>query len=245
MTDASPPYTIQGRPVSLPCEVRDAASGAATYLVDAAAARRWLPDPSLDVTELLPGRALLSIACIDYRENDLGDYAEISLALFVRERRAPRGLPYLGTLVDLARSRIATYIHRLPVTQSFTCEAGRAIWGFPKTVDEIRWDFGETRARCAWRKDGHQVLTMTLPRGGTRTLPDTTMQTYTMRDGALHVTPFVSGATGFGVRLGGASLALGDHPIADELRALRLPKRPLMTTWMEHMHGRFEAPRKL
>jgi len=243
MADRS--YTIQGRTVTLPCVVRDAASGAATFLVPSAVARRWLPDPALDVAELLPGRALFSLACIDYRDNDLGDYGEISLALFVRERRARRGVPYLGTVLDLVRNRLATYIHRLPVNQSFTCEAGRAIWGFPKTVDEIAWQHGATSSRCTWRKDGGHVLTASFPRGGAKTLPDATMRTFTKLGGALHETAFVSGAEGFGVRLGGASLTLGEHPIADELRALGLPKRPLLVTWMEHMHGRFEAPRKL
>jgi hypothetical protein len=42
--------------------------------------------------------------------------------------------------------------------------------------------------------------------------------------------------------LGGATLELGDHPIAADLRALGLPKTPLMTVWMGHQHGRFEAP---
>jgi len=238
-------YTIQGRTVSLPCVVRDAASGAATFLVPSAVARGWLPDPALDVAELLPGRALLSLACIDYRDNDLGDYGEISLALFVRERRAARGIPYLGSVLDLVRNRLATCIHRLPVSQSFTCEAGRTIWGFPKTLDEIAWQHGATRSRCSWRKDGAEVLTASFPRGGSRTLPDATMRTYTRLDGALHETAFVSGAEGFGMGLRGSALTLGAHPIADELRALGLPKRPLLVTWMEHMHGRFEAPRKL
>jgi hypothetical protein len=40
-------------------------------------------------------------------------------------------------------------------------------------------------------------------------------------------------------------LALGSHPVADELRTLGLPKRPLMSVWMGRMHGRFEAPEKL
>jgi len=242
---SDPSYTIQGRSVALPCVVRDAASGAATFLVPSAAARRWLPDPALDVVELLPGRALFSLACIDYRDNDLGDYGEISLALFVRERHVPRGIPYLGTLADLVRNRIATYIHRLPVNQGFTCEAGRTIWGFPKTVDEIAWQHGATRSRCAWRKDGREVLTASFPRAGSRSLPDSSMRTYTMKDGALHETVFVSGAEGFGVGLGGLELRLGEHAVADELRALGLPKRPLLVTWMEHMRGRFEAPRKL
>jgi len=71
------PWICDGREVRMPVVVRDAASGAATYLVSAAAARRLLPGPELDVVELLPGRAVLTLACIDYRDNDLGDYNEV------------------------------------------------------------------------------------------------------------------------------------------------------------------------
>lgn len=241
MTDGR--YVFQGREVTLPCVVREASSGAATYLVDAAAARRLLPTPELDVAELLPGRALLSIACIDYRDNDLGDYNEISLALFVRERSAPRGLPVLGTAMDFLRGRLATFIHRLPVNQSFTCEAGVGIWGFPKVVQQIEIALGD-RAICTWHADGQHVFTFSVPRGGNQSMPDRELVTYTMREGGLHRTRFVSGASGVGFRLGGAELSLGSHPIAAELRTLGLPKRALMSAWMEKMHGRFEAPEK-
>src|SRR5205814_5156622 len=101
------------------------------------AARRLLLHPELEVAELLPGRALLVIACIDYRDNDLGDYNEVSLALFVRRRGEAAGVPWLGTAVALARNRIATYIYRLPVDQSFTCDVGRGVGGFPKSVEQI------------------------------------------------------------------------------------------------------------
>lgn len=238
-------YTIQGRPVEMPCRVRRATSGAATFLVRSAAARTLLPSDELEVVELLPGRALASLACIDYRDNDLGDYHEISLALFVRERRAPAGVPWLGAAVDLARNRLATCILRLPVNQTFTCEAGRRIWGFPKVVHEIEFAYEPTRATCTWRAEGRSVLTAILPRGGARTLPEAAMTTYTVIDGRLHRTRFSTGADGFGFRFGAAGgfgLALGDHPVAGELRGLGLPRAPLMTTWMETMHGRFEAP---
>jgi acetoacetate decarboxylase len=233
---------FQGREVRLPVVVRDAASGAATYLVDAAAARRLLPDPELDVVELLPGRALLVIACIDYRDNDLGDYNEVSLALFVRRRDEPHGIPWLGTAVALAQNRIATYIHRLPVDQSFTCEVGRGVWGFPKTVEQIDFTDDGGRRACRLVMGGRHVLTLSVRRGGTRRLRDVPMITYSYIDGGLHRTRFVSGAEGVGIRLGGAHLELGDHPIAHELRGLGLPRRALMTVWMEHSHGRFEGP---
>ena len=238
-------YQIQGRNVTLPVVVRDASSGSATFLVGAASARRLLPGPELDVVEVLPGRALLSVSCIDYRDNDLGDYNEISIAFFVRERGAKPTIPYLGPAIDFFRGRLPTYIHRLPVTQSFTCEAGRLIWGFPKVVHDIAISHEGGRAVCTWEEDGMRVFTFSLPRGGRRTLRDSSLATYTYIDGVPHRTRFDSGAQGVGFQLGGAQIDLGEHPIADELRSLGLPKRALMSVWMERMHGRFEGPERL
>ncbi len=239
------PWVFEGREVGLPVVVRDAVSGAATYLVSAAAARRLLPGPELEVVELLPGRALLTIGCIDYRDNDLGDYNEVSLVLFVRRRGEPAGLPWLGAAVDLFRSRLATWIWLLPVDQAFTCAAGRGIWGFPKSVEDIRFEDRGGRRTCRLAMDGRHVLTLSMGRGGAGRLPDQAMVTYTWIEGALHATRFVSGAEGVGIRLGGAELVLGDHPVADQLRALGLPRRALMTVSMEHSHGRFEAPERV
>ncbi len=235
-------YAFQGREVTMPVVVRDASSAAATYLVDAAAARTLLPGPDLDVVEVLPGRALFSIACIDYIDNDLGDYNEVSLAFFVRRRGDAPRLPYLGTVVDYFRNRLATYIRHLPVTQSFTRDAGEGIWGFPKTVQTI--DFVDTDARrtCTLVMDGRHVLTFSSFRGGRFSLPDMPMTTYSYIGGALHETVFTMGARDVGFGLGGATLELGDHPIADELRALGLPHAAVMTVWMGHQHGRFAAP---
>ncbi|HWP64806.1 MAG TPA: acetoacetate decarboxylase family protein [Candidatus Limnocylindria bacterium] len=238
----APAYVFQGRPVTMPVVVRDASSAAATYLVSTAAARRLLPGPELEPVELLPGRALFSIAAIDYRDNDLGDYNEVSLAFFVRARGAPRGIPYLGTLVDFLRNRVATYIWKLPVNQSFTRDAGYGIWGFPKTVDVIDFRDAGGRRECRLVMDGRHVLTFTAHATGSRTLPDAEMVTYSYVGGTLHRTTFTAGASEVGFALGGAELVLGDHPIADDLRTLGLPKAALMTVWMGRQHGRFDAP---
>jgi hypothetical protein len=236
-------YEIQGRRVTMPCLVRDACSATATWLVSAKAAQSLLPGPELEIAEVAPGRGLLSIACIDYRDNDLGDYNEVSIAFFVRRRGDRRGVPYLGTVVDMMRGSLPTHIIHLPVTQSFTCEAGQTIWGFPKTVDEIEFDTTGDRARCVWNKDGQNVLKISLPIGGTREFPEQTLTTYSYIDGVLHETPFASSAENLGVRMGGARIALGAHPIADELRTLGLPKPAMMTMWLGKMRGRFEAAR--
>ena len=41
-------------------------------------------------------------------------------------------------------------------------------------------------------------------------------------------------------RLGGADLQLGSHPIADELRSLKLGRRALMTSSVGHLEMTFE-----
>lgn len=238
-------YVIQGRRVELPVVVREASSGAATYAVSAAAARALLPSDDLELLEPWPGRALCSIAVIEYRDNDLGQYNEVSIAFFVRPKGAPRGLPFVGTVVDFMRGRAATYIHHLPVDGRFTCEAGRTIWGFPKTVEEIDFSTADARATCRLVMNGQHVLTLSLPRGGSRRLPDSTMVTYSYIDGVVHATKFASGGDGVGFHLGGAALELGNHPISQELRRLGLPKRALMTMWMERMRGRFEAAQRI
>jgi hypothetical protein len=225
--------------------VRHATSGSATFLVRAAAARRLIPRAGLEVAAVLPGRALLSIAVIDYKDNDLGDYNEVSIALFVRPRRQRRRIPWLGDLIDMARGRLGTCIVHLPVDQGFTCEAGRTIWGFPKTVQKIEIEYRPQRMQCTLTYDGEPALTLALPRWGGRVLPDQDLTTYTFIEGVLHRTAFRSGAEGFAVRPGGAELTLGRGRVAAELRSLGLPRRALFTAWMERMHGRFEAAEKL
>jgi hypothetical protein len=47
-------------------------------------------------------------------------------------------------------------------------------------------------------------------------------------------------ATEVGFRLGGATLELGAHPMADELRHLGLPRRALSTTSFGHWRAVFD-----
>ena len=237
-------YEIQGRRVAMPVVVRDASASVATFLVSSRIARRLVPD-AFEVVELFPRRTPLAIAVIDYRDNDLGDYDEVSLTFFVRPKGAPLTLPWVGAWLELLRGKLGTYIWKLPVNQGFSCEAGRSIWGFPKTVESIEITRENGSVRCRLAMNGAHVLTLSVPHGGTRTLPEQDTATYTLIEGIPHRTRFVQGGSGVGFALGGARLELGTHPIADALGQLGLPKRALFSMHIEHMHGRFEAPEKL
>ena len=100
-------YDIQGQQVRLPVEVRDASSGNAMYMVDAAAAQALIPGDAFKVVEPAPGQTQLLLGMIDYRDNDLGDYNEVAIILFVYP-------------ADGAPEQAGTFIYKLPVNQSFT-----------------------------------------------------------------------------------------------------------------------------
>src|SRR5215471_7140224 len=224
---ASPVYDIDGQTVTLPCIVRDASAGTAMFEVDAAGAQRMVP-ADFAVVESSPGRCQLILALIDYRDNDLGDYLEIGVTFFV----TPRGA---------SAEAAGTFIVRLPVDQRFTCLAGRAIWGFPKSVEDIVFDYADTSLTASLRMDGELVLRITVPRGGDESMPDLPMTTYTVIDGVPHGTAFSQGGSGAQVLASGdgVRLELGEHPLAKELASLGLPGPALMSTWTEHMHGSF------
>jgi hypothetical protein len=193
-----------------------------------------LPGDAFAPLDLGDGQTQLVLTLVDYQDNDLGRYREIGVVFFV----APRGG---GT------EQAGTYIWRLPVDQGFTCEAGCTIWGFPKTVERIDYDEAEDRIRGVLWMDGRVVLDLALPRGGTPTADATTTGvTYTWLHGAAHRTPMTTGGAAVLNPAGApAVLALGDHPVADALRSLGLPKPPALVTWVPHMKGSFGAPEKL
>ncbi len=227
-------FVIQGRTVTMPAIVRDASAGNAIFLVPVTGAQRLVGD-AFEVVEMAPGEAQLILGFVDYRDNDLGDYHEVMIVLMVR----PHGA---SSAAD------GTFIYKLPVDQSFTCEAGRRIWGFPKSIEQIDIDYGAAQATCRLTMGGQHVFTLTVPRArpGDAAPPDMAMTTYTYLDKPMAV-PFTTGGTGASMVVGadGVELTLGTHALADELRALGLPAPAIMSTWTEHMRGAFGAPRKL
>ena len=241
---AAQAYSIQDRVVGFPVEVRDATSGAATFLVPSRAAQRLIP-AEFEIAEILPGRGICSLALVDYKDNDLGDYNEFAIGFMVVPKGTRPAIPYLGTLVDLVKGKLASHITHMPVDQSFTRDAGAIIWGYPKTVQEIEIEYLDGRARARLVYDGQHALTLTLPRGGTRTVPESSIETLSIIDGEPYRTVATQRMTGMGVRMGGAEVELGSGRIADELRSLGLPKRALMSVWMERMEASFGPPEKL
>lgn len=231
-------FFIQDRALTLPIEVRAARSAAATFVVPAGAAQALLSGTGLEIAEILPGKAVLSIASMRYEDSDLDSYNEVGIAFVVRLHDAEPATSARRSL-EVARNRAGVYIHHLPVDQTFTLEAGRTIWGYPKFLADIDIQDDPKRSVSVLRHDGAHVLTLTV-RKGIRPWPAVpNLPTYTFNDGLLRRTEWRTTAEGTRGRVGGATLELGTHPIAEELRSLGLPKRAMVSTTIDRVRASF------
>ncbi|WP_102141580.1 acetoacetate decarboxylase family protein [Mycobacterium hubeiense] len=223
MTDSVSQHTIAGTVLTMPVRIRKADTHVAMFSVSAAAAQQMIDYSGLRVCEYLPGRAMTMLMLVRYIDGDLGQYHEFGTAVMVNPpgstARGPRAL-----------GSAAAFIHHLPVNQSFTLEAGQRIWGFPKIMADFNtretpkfdFDVSENGKLIAGIEFGKG-----LPLPSSLTSKPQVLTTYSHRDGVTREIPWEMRNSGMRARLGGARLRLGDHPYADELRKLGLPKRAL------------------
>jgi hypothetical protein len=215
------------------------------FVVRSRAANALIVESGFEVAPIAPGRAIFSLACVHYTDSDCGVYDEISLAFFVKTHGRPRGLPYLGTWRDILGGQAASHTWKLPVTTRLAKDAGVLMWGFPKTVEEIDFEVSGGRASFTLRIQGREVLGYSVRAQGRRHQPPSATPVYSTFEGAPHVSYLTQEYEDMGVRLGGGRLHLGDHPIAERLRGLGLPRRPLVASWMGRLSFEMSAPEKL
>ncbi len=247
-------WEVLGRTITLPVVVRHAVQWSVQYLVDEDAAQRIVESTGLQVTGPLPHKALMALAVCRYLDTDLDPYHEVAVSFVVRPHDAPPITSATDRIREFARGAIGVYIHQLPVDQEFTCTAGRDIWGFPKFMTTIDIDepssarasgAAGTRGSATIVRlvdDGTHVLSMAIGTGSERLrLPSSAPPTYSYQDGVLRRTTWTIEQQRVSGRFGGTTLTLGDHPIADELRTLGLPKRALFTSACGRMSASFDG----
>jgi acetoacetate decarboxylase len=231
-------FSIGGRTITMPVEVRAAKNWVAAYSVDADGVRALVSPTGLEVAEARPGRSLVTIGFVEYSDTDLGAYHEFMVGIAVRRHDAAPATARERAR-EVRRNRAAVYIHHLPVDDGFSMDAGRGIWGYPKTLMDFERLEGGVTTGWRLRDGGAPVVTM---RWSPRWFPmprSAVPPTYTLLDGVLRMTPWESHPRGTWARPGGVSLELGEGRIADDLRSIGLPKRALLAISVAEMRARF------
>lgn len=234
-------FLIQGEKVRLPVEIRDAETHMAMFSVPAAKAQSVIDYSGLEILPVRPGRAVCALMFIEYKDGDLKQYLEFGVGFMV----CPPGTPRKGMFGDartLLTGGSGVFVHRLPVTEEFTLEAGRTIWGFPKRMGDIEIQRSGGSTRGVVRLDGQLVADLRVVQGVK--VPgaglSSSLDTYAHLDGVTRRIPWRLNASGTRMRPGGAHLLLGPHPWADELRYLGLPHSAMFSSGIAHMEMTFQ-----
>lgn len=215
----------------MPVRVRAATAFMAMYSVPTAPAQAMIADSGLEILRYRPGRGICTLVFVDYIDGDLGPYNEFGVCFLVRDHTR-RGGTVLQDLRELTSGGAGALIHRLPVDGDFTLAAGRGIWGFPKTLADFGTDHHSATKRASVSEEGQLIVELSVAPGFSLPGSGTTasVAAYSSLDAVTRRTSWDMNPAGFRSRIGGATLRLGTHPIAEELKALGLPKRALVSS---------------
>lgn len=207
----------------MPVEIRDASLAVAIFRCRKDAAAEVLADTPFTPLSF-GGSSLAILACIKYRDGDLGVYDEFGLAVMVRHR---------GTVGQVTID--------LPVTGAFSRAAGRAVWGLPKNLVQgsIVTERRQTRLELSESEQfilsGSIAASLPIPGRYPGTMNGWSVGLEGENEGKILKTPGRMRADAIRFRVGGNLLALGEHPMAIRARALGLGKRPLLSLTVQKL----------
>jgi hypothetical protein len=226
VTQPTSQHTIAGTVLTMPVRIRKASQHMAMFSVNADAAQRMIDYSGLQVCRYRPNKAVVVLMLMHYVDGDLGQYLEYGTNVMVN----PPGSSATGMK---ALQSAGAFIHHLPVDQSFTLEAGRSIWGYPKVLADFTVRDGRPFAFDV-AVDGQFAVGMDflpgLPAPAAFTSKTQVHPTYSHLDGVTRETAGEMKLSGVRYRPGGATVRLGEHPYAKELASLGFPKRAMISS---------------
>lgn len=212
------------------------------FSADYEAIKTRMPSDRMHPVTVGPGRAVLAIAAFNYIDNDIGPYGEVAIvAPVVYGRRPP---PILPLLVESAWPGFGALVLHLPVTGTLPRDAGRGQWGYTKFVADMQFVNVPERHECRLSEAGEHILTLRVAKGGLFARTHRPLRTFSVLDSDLIETEIPQvGAYRWSPRCDGCALELGDHPVARELRELRLSAKPMMKRYFVERSGILPAGR--
>ncbi len=223
-------WEVQGDRIDLPVTVEDASFAAALWRAPRSAVDAQLEPYGL-TSAGFRGTGLAMLVCVVYPEEFvLGGYDEVGVGVFAS---GPGGS--------------GLFVLELPVTGTFTREAGREIWGLPKWLMTSKADLGGSRSTMVMSDGDIPVMDATI-RTGPLALPvpmPSRGRTWARAEDGPLAGQLLRGATSMrfhGLRVGrgrGTTITWGEHRMADRARALGMDRPPFFTFSAERLTATF------
>jgi hypothetical protein len=190
--------------------------------------RALLPSRELHPVTLPDGRATVAVIAFNYHETSIGPYGEVGIAIpCTHGRSAP---PLLPLALEGRFPGWGGFVLHLPVTSRVARDGGRVIYGYAKFVADMDFQKRPAYQRVRLAEEEAHILTLTVQQRGLPIKDNRPLITYSVREGELLKTTVPSRAVyQMGLKPGSGTLALGDHPIADQLCDLDVSTTAIVT----------------
>lgn len=238
-TDASP--EVDGIQSRYPAYVNHVELFGSLHAADLKAVSSALPSDDVRPVRLTDGRAIVFLGGLHYRdltlvgfEGAMLPYGEVVVAPLVSRTSAPPIVPLVGRGLPIPRAwRAGMFYLYVPVTHRWTRDAGWTA-GFPKFVADLEFEESVANRAVHVAENGQSILRLQVPVEGAVHVSRQPMLGYTALDGKLlefETRAFAYERMSLGGR--GVALELGNHPVADGIRELRLSEQAFATlSWV-------------
>jgi hypothetical protein len=228
------------RSIWVPVFYYDAAVLGAAFLTPLAQVRAALPSPRMKPLRMTPWHALTTFSVYEYRDCDIGPYNEVSINIPVT---IDKPAPVLTGVLRPPASGAMGYILHLPVTTEIAWAAGVEFAGYPKVLAGIEIERKDGWVHGHWSDAGSHVLSLSVRQLPERAIERSRVHALTVREGRILRSELM-----LSERQAGASrdpsdvvLRLGDHPVSQELRELRLG-RPISCFYVPSFRAILSPP---
>jgi len=237
-------FNIEGNDLGYPTLFHDGSASVGMYVVSSKVANELIAESAFTAAEIAPGKAVMSLAAVHYTDTECGSYEEIACAFFVNKLSEKPFIPYLGTWVNILRGKQPSFTWYLPVTEKSALECGVQMWGYPKTIEDIRHSKIDGRTVTTLQRDGEEVLRYSVSNLGSKTLKPIDAPVYSIFEGKPHIGYLTQYFSEVGYGRDG-ELVLSNHALVEPLRRLGLPKKPLISGHMGKLRFSMSAPEPL
>jgi hypothetical protein len=227
---------VDGIPFKLPVDSQRISALMAGFAVSADKVAALLPGNELYPFRLW-NKGCLVITVVNYRDTDIGDYIEFSIALACTHGR--KAAPRLAPLLLRDHFELGQYVIDLPVSTEVSVKGGKGIWGMPK--HQANLDFKTTGSSVSSQYDlgGQLCVRIEIARPSLAVLP--------VRVGAANYCAFrgmlmksyiyFQGRAGLKLGADAARLAIGTHPRVRVLKDLEIEPAPLFAAHIPDARG--------
>ncbi|GAA3923953.1 acetoacetate decarboxylase family protein [Litoribacillus peritrichatus] len=237
----------------------DSSCAIAIFHCDYEAAKAIMPHPSMQPVKMTRGRSLVIFSCYEYRNvMNVAPYNEIAMTIPVVVDGA-LNIPVLTMLAGDKLKNFGYHVFHMPVTSLENRIRGRKIWGLPKDLETIEISKASKSTTIKASVPGQApYLELNIPTSGTTQQFDVHSNLYSVLEGRRlkSETNFKSSfvinknmATLFKKSPTNqqnqplAALRLGEGPVADKLRSLKIESEAFQYRYTPSMNACFDLPK--